>query len=43
MFNLTRRHMIAATAGAPATITTTRIATAQQQSAATSYGDSAQK
>ncbi len=39
MFNLTRRHMIAATAGALATITTTRIATAQQQSAATDGGE----
>lgn len=35
MFNLTRRHMITATAGAMAAIATTRIAGAQQSSGAT--------
>lgn len=39
MFNLTRRHMIAATAGAMATIATTRIAAAQQNASATDSGD----
>ncbi|MBM7044773.1 superoxide dismutase [Rhizobium lusitanum] len=39
MFNLTRRHMIAATAGAMTAIATTRIAAAQQNGAATDGGE----
>jgi len=38
MFNLTRRHMIAATAGAITAIATTRIAAAQQNGGATDGG-----
>ncbi|RKD68009.1 superoxide dismutase [Rhizobium sp. WW_1] len=39
MFNLTRRHMIAAAAGVVATIATTRISTAQQQTAVAAGSD----